>query len=280
MSESVSQQQQIDLKEVVQTHELSAVLLAYATPDGEIYRTGKSQLLKELEKIEPSITDIPKTNTSSALIIDVMPFIRQLLKKEEHSTVGDLCDTVLRRLVTLSVEYREIHVVFDRYDTPLSIKENERERRAKDGGIEVYISSLDTPFIQQMSKFWAVSSNKAQLCEHVSVYIRDHMTDFPDERTIFLAGGFHNGETVLKVSNSSSEPVKEYFSTQEEADTRLILHIKEAANRYSNSIVVWSSDTDVVVLSIYFFKFFKVRSLWVKVKHRYFDIIKLVTKLL
>jgi hypothetical protein len=45
-----------------------------------------------------------------------------------------------------------------------------------------------------------------------------------DNDQLQLAGCFQNPETVMTISSGSIDDVPELFSTQEEADTRIILH--------------------------------------------------------
>lgn len=62
---------------------------------------------------------------------------------------------------------------------------------------------------------------------------------------------------VIRMANSGTElevlPLPALFTTQEEADTRLLLHCAHAS-QYSSNIVVNSPDTDVFVLAISFCK--------------------------
>lgn len=48
-------------------------------------------------------------------------------------------------------------------------------------------------------------------------------------------------------------PMPELFTTQEEADTRLLLHCAHATD-YSRHIIIRSPDTDVFVLALAFYK--------------------------
>ena len=48
------------------------------------------------------------------------------------------------------------------------------------------------------------------------------------------------------------ERVKELYSIQEEADTKIFLHANHAAALGHSSILIKSSDTDVEVMALYF----------------------------
>ena len=77
-------------------------------------------------------------------------------------------------------------------------------------------------------------------------------------------------------------PAAELSSTQEEADTRLLLHAKNAKNQGHSKIVVKSSDVDVEVLFIHHAKEINA-SLYIlsgtKSRMRYIDILQIVENL-
>lgn len=74
-----------------------------------------------------------------------------------------------------------------------------------------------------------------------------------DDETIIIAGGFENPE-LCYLLNKSEVPTKivHLSSNQEEADTRIILHVLAEMN-LSNTILVKSVDTDVLLLLIYYY---------------------------
>ena len=259
----VSRNNSVDVKDIVQKYELTSIPLSYATPQGQLYHSAKSVLLKEFEKYAASLDNLPSVD-DGALLIDAMALIRSLSNEGVHQTVRDLCEATFHRLQRESITYKEVHLVFDRYDNDLSIKNQEREDRGKDGGIEVHITSMDTPLPKQMSKFWAVSRNKANLVEKICGYIQDEASSLLDGRTIVLAGGLADGETCLKITNCGVESLPKLSCSQEEADTRLMLHAKDAAERFPEKVVIWSQDTDVVVLSAYYFNRIAAKHLWIK----------------
>ena len=80
-----------------------------------------------------------------------------------------------------------------------------------------------------------------------------------DELTV--AGGFHDGKEVIRVRQGSIEAVPSLESDHEEADTRLLLHAKDASALYER-IVVQSCDTDVAMLCVSHFKDLGCKELW------------------
>ena len=89
-----------------------------------------------------------------------------------------------------------------------------------------------------------------------------------DNDQIQLAGCFQNPEIVMTISSGPIDDVPELFSTQEKADTRIILHALFANKKISckNSqgrIVVKSSDTDVFLLCLHYFpQMSNIEELW------------------
>lgn len=71
------------------------------------------------------------------------------------------------------------------------------------------------------------------------------------EKTVILAGGFDNDEEVKRVRNSGIDCLTEFYSDQEEADIRMVLHAVQLAQSHS-CLIVKSDDTDVLVLLIHY----------------------------
>ena len=79
------------------------------------------------------------------------------------------------------------------------------------------------------------------------------------DQMLVLDGGFQNHGRVLSISNGGNHELGEIFSTQEEADTRLIFHIKDSISRYgTTSAIMKSPDTDVMILGVYFAPVFNI----------------------
>ena len=78
---------------------------------------------------------------------------------------------------------------------------------------------------------------------------------------ICLGGGFKEETKTLLVSSEEISPLLELESTQEEADTRLILHSIYEAQNGSQRVVIHTNDTDVIVMAIYYASTDKLSSL-------------------
>ena len=96
----------------------------------------------------------------------------------------------------------------------------------------------------------------------------------PLERVV-LAGGFNDGSKVVSLVQGSIAVEQSLRSDHEEADTRLLLHAKDAAATHPR-IVIQSPDTDVTVLSVAHFEELCCQELWfktgIKDRHRYIPV--------
>ena len=77
------------------------------------------------------------------------------------------------------------------------------------------------------------------------------MTVLGQGKAIVLAGGFSDGELVKILHRGQSSNMEELYSTQEEADTRLLLHAIHASQNHSR-VIIQCNDTDVIILLIYY----------------------------
>ena len=105
-------------------------------------------------------------------------------------------------------------------------------------------------------KIISVSENKQSLtsflCEYLVKHAPSKLSGHPEWKLV-LAGGFKDGKEVQCVLSSGSEHVYDSYSTQEEADTRMLLHAVHASHGFEASnidgrVVIKSPDTDVLVL--------------------------------
>ena len=81
----------------------------------------------------------------------------------------------------------------------------------------------------------------------------------PPGNLYYIAGSFGNPEIVKVVSDQEVFDCPDLYSTQEETDTRMILQALHADKRLKElgkqgRIIIKTSDTDVIVLCIYFDK--------------------------
>ena len=115
-------------------------------------------------------------------------------------------------------------LVFDRYDREHSIKSTERHRQEMmDYGLNCQIHGNRD--VTNYRNFLKSSTNKASLASFMCQYICDNEQDLlPAEKSVVLAGGFEDGEVVKVLNEVGVSSLEGLYSTQQEADTRLVLH--------------------------------------------------------
>ena len=70
---------------------------------------------------------------------------------------------------------------------------------------------------------------------------------------LYVSGGFDEETKTILITGGTQVPVLELESTQEEADTRLILHIMYAVHAHGvKRVIVHANDTDVIGMRIYY----------------------------
>ena len=239
--------------------------------DGMMRKCVKSDLARELEKdVCSSFTLPPFEKGSSVLIRDGMSVI-QSMDVKKASNFGDLAKSYLKQQ---SIQFESVTTlidVFDRYDVKDSIKSAERERRTiASSGHKVYQVNEGSS-IPDWKRFLGNSKNKQALVSFLGTFCSDfYQTKQPlaEGLTLYLAGSFYNPEVVKKVVANQVSDCVALYSTQEEADTRIILHVLDMDEQFGQRnvkgrIVIKSSDTDVMVLCIHYFHCLKsTEQLW------------------
>jgi hypothetical protein len=127
--------------------------------------------------------------------------------------------------------------------------------------------------ITDWKKFLSVKENKQALINFFGDFIvkfnQSHPL-VPPGNLYYIASSFGNLEIVKVVSDQEVFDCPDLYSTQEEADTCMILQALHADKRLKElgkqgRIIIKTSDTDVIVLCIYFYKqMTNTSELWVQ----------------
>lgn len=230
--------------------------------------TCKSQLLDLLNCAKPEVPP-----NFDCKVFDG-PAVVHSLPREDASTFGQYSEVIFRRWTIRQLQNcQRIDVVWDayRYD---SLKEATREKRGK--GVRKKVSS-QTKLPKDFGAFLQDSQNKEELFALLTEDVA--ATDYPPDKVVHITAG----QSVVTKGDSDQMPV----SDQEEADTRMCLHVADAAKKGARVIMVSTVDTDVVVIliGIYFqlVKMYITLQLWVafgKGKNfRYFHINSICSEL-
>jgi len=100
--------------------------------------------------------------------------------------------------------------------------------------------------------FLQSNTNNASLAAFICQYICDYgQYLLPAEKSVLLAGGFEDGEVIKVVTSVGVSCLEETLSSQEEADTRLMLHAIKLSREHQR-IIIRFDDTDILVLLVYY----------------------------
>jgi len=220
---------------------LGPVPLSLGTTDGSFIKTNKAQLLHLLEdQCVPQEHEYPKECTQ---IVDGNALLQSMVRLPH--TFCALARAVFNSLPKAGV----VHFVTDCYRHD-SIKDVERSRRGSSATYQIGGRMTKVP--RDFASFMLNAENKTQLIRFLlAEWQLPEYAQCLHGRTIFfvceeMCYSLHSADgcsTVVSV-------VDQLCSSQEEADTRIILHCLFAAESMSGdgSIVVRSPDTDVFVL--------------------------------
>lgn len=240
--------QEMDLTNIL-AHELSLVPGSLFHEDGSMRKTAKSDLAKKLETFTTPIISSPNI---SSYIIDGMVLIREL-KPSLLTTFTELGRLFLGKIITEGRKHRSkrIIVVFDTYNDN-SLKNAERSRRGDSNVTEFQVSGSRK--VPKFDNFLKSSSNKRSLLIFLTNYfVQNGPSSLGDNEFLIIAGGFENPKHVFLITkNDDPKNIYSLNSNQEEADTRIILHVLAEVD-HGNSILVKSVDTDVLLLLLHYY---------------------------
>ena len=219
----------------------------FTTSSGMLAKTNKAALLHQLETLikddSTAVSDFPSFH--STYIVDGNVMFHSLASLPE--TFGQLALQIFRSLPNAAV----IHFITDTYRVD-SIKSSERLRRGSSEELKVFGPAAKLPrnfqnflnndenkkrLVQLIEREWS-SDNYASLLKNKQVY-------FVNEEACSLLKS-DDGETTDCIN------VSELNSSQEEADTRILLHCKFAESAGDEILVVRTVDTDVFLLLLHF----------------------------
>ena len=175
------------------------------------------------------------------MIIDGTAIIQSMGKPTWVRTGRDLANNFLEIIDNRSKECEEVHVIFNRYDIPNSLKEGTRQFRQ--GSSRPMVYHISAAVIERITLTQLLSSNinKASLAIYIASHILQCNTDSRKNYVVTSEGE----------CKSNKLSVEHLSSTQEEADTRMILYAIKATEREATSLCIQSPDTDVLVLALW-----------------------------
>lgn len=235
----VAESRKVNMKEVL-AHPLGPLPWSLANADGTLRKTNKAALARELEKTVSAANEIP---TPSATIIDGMALVQKL--NGSNKTFGQVAELAFAHVLHEGAQSKRIDVVFDVYQST-SIKDAERVKRGASSSLQ-YKNLVSGHHVQQWRKFLAGSANKTSLIEFLTEEWKlPKYKDKLQDKTLYITCE----QRCFMVTGDDWEEVPELESTQEEADTRLLLHAQHAAKQGYKAAIICSEDTDVFIISL------------------------------
>ena len=140
---AVSKQRDVNLEQVL-SHELAPVPPSLFNDDGTMRKTTKADLAKKLESNCDEIQVLAVSHDNrTAYIVDGMALL-QALDESKFDTFNDLglvVKLIIQSLLSSNLGVTSVTLVFDRYDSDISIKQQERDRRAGRDTTPTYVIS-------------------------------------------------------------------------------------------------------------------------------------------
>ena len=270
--------QEVDVVDMIGNYECSKYPPAIFAEDGSMRSQGtKSTLvnvLKETSNVQASTAEdalVSGRVHKTGVIVDAMFAIRGWSFHKDELFLS-VADRYLRNLLFDCPKGTDsIHFCCDYYAED-SLKSSERLSRA--GAAKGKAVEVDSHFkAPDPSTFFSVSSNKSSLqnylCETFVKRLTSSQQSLLGNRKLYLGGGFDDVEKTVLLKSGKVSEVPQLASTQEEADTRMILHAAHCLNVDGcDRLVVHANDTDVIVLFLYFLscssEFEKCKELWIR----------------
>ena len=239
----IAQGLKLDMREVL-SQPLGPIPWALANGDGSLRKTDKTRLRNEIGKNVPPAENLSERSASN---IDGMSIIQKL--DGDNKTFSELAKSALKHVLREGDQNNRIDVVFDVY-LASSIKNAERCNRDSGSGVR-FKSIASGHKIKQWRSFLSEAQNKTSLIQ----FLTEEWTLACYKQIIGYKDLYvTNGEDCWKITSDECHKVVELSSTQEEADTWNLLHVKHAADEGYKTVIVICEDTDVFVLCIAFAK--------------------------
>ena len=171
-------------------------------------------------------------------VVDRMAVVQELMAVKQFKNCKALSDAYVSLIHAKAHCYQIVRVVFDNYSVEGSLKETTRERRRV--GKKVHMRSYkaeDATQIRDAKAFLRSNATKDSL----TLYLAQKLVTYSKTHIITA--------TRKYVMSNKPGTINPGVSSQEEADTLMILHACEAA-KAGCTVHIYSQDTDVLVLAL------------------------------
>ena len=217
---------------------------------GSLRKTCKSEFLSLSETYGNVSHTCPET---SAKVIDGAVVV-QMIKPVNVETFGDYARYNFIPYIKKNFQNEKvtrIDLVFDRY-FPLSLKNDTRKQRGQ--GVRVSVKEM-TPVWKNWNQFLKESDNKTELFK----LLAENIVLDPVDGKILVAA-----KDDVVISNWPINTDTLCPTNQEEADTRIFLHLKHISQAGHRKVMIRTVDTDIVVIAIALYDGFDLDELWIE----------------
>ena len=237
----VAESRSVNMKDVL-AHPLDPLLWAVANADGFLWKTNKAALARDTEK---NVSPAEAITTPSTCIIDGMGLVQRI--NGNNNTFAQLVESVLSTVLYVGWHSGRVDVVFDVCCQP-SINYSETEVHAQPFSTNAW--QRDTTY-SSGEKCLCSSFTKTGLIKFVvGEWKLQRYRDMQQGKALYDT----YEETYFKMTTYEWVEVAELQSTQEEADTCLLLHALHAARTGAKAVIVTAEYIDVMLLCFAFKK--------------------------
>ena len=198
----------------------------------------------------------PAAKQATVILLDMSAVIH-FLKPQRATVFGEYTNMHLLPYLESQITQKTTRVdaVWDTYKDD-SLKSQTRTKRGETGGRRTRVSAkIPIPKGTEWQKFLTESHNKDELYQFLSEELEKNTT----------GASYHLFTTKadLVLSNRPADLTGLSPCLQEEADTRIMLHLNHAAKQGHTNAYIRTVDTDVVVIAISFFIQMNLSELWI-----------------
>ena len=234
----IDQSRKLEMSDLL-SHHLLPLPWALSNGDGTMMKTNKAVLSKHLESKVVRVEEVPHP---SVTIIYAMGLMNKLLG--ENRTFSELSDRVFSQMLHAGHGSDKIDVVFDVYHSD-SIKSAERIQRGSTEGIAL-INIMPCHTITNWKRLIPCTERKNKLTDFLAESWKEQkFREKLKQKCMFVT----SSDRCIKLTESGLQEINDIQSTQEEADTRMLLQAKLAAET-TPALICITVDTDVFFICL------------------------------
>ena len=232
----IAQSRKLELHDVL-SHPLGLLPWALSNGDDTMKKTNKAVLSKHIESKVLPVEEVPHLSTT---IIYAMGLMHNL--HGENRTFSELADHVFSQMLRTGLGSDRIDVVFDVYHSD-SFKSAERIQRFSIEGI-AYSNIMPGHKIKNWRRLLSCTESKNIFTDFLAESWKEQkFREKLGRKCMFVT------DRCIKLTESGWQEIDNLQSTQEEADTRILLHAKHTAETIP-AVICITDDTYVFIICL------------------------------